>query len=146
MALKRTDAYPYGTLDAGRNRPPKLPPKMIDFILANQFDDGGWNLQPKEKDSSGYNAVSDVDMTGMAMIALAPYMKQAKVKKAIDRAIPYLSKQQKADGWLWQLGNGQFRKLCAGHLCADCLRRESEYRQTICQKRQERHRRTDEFL
>ena len=71
---------------------------MTDFILANQLDDGGWNLQPKDNGGSGYNAVSDVDMTGMAIISLAPYMKQAKVKKAIDRAITYLSKQQKADG------------------------------------------------
>ena len=95
---KRTDAYPYGTLTPEETDRQNSRQKMINFILANQFDDGGWNLQPKDNGGGGYNAVSDVDMTGMAIIALAPYMKQAKVKKAIDRAITYLSKQQKADG------------------------------------------------
>lgn len=94
---KRTDAYAYETLTPDETDRQNSRKKMIDFILANQFDDGGWNLQPKDNGGSGYNAVSDVDMTGMAMIALAPYSKQAKVKKAIDRAISYLSKQQQSE-------------------------------------------------
>ena len=114
---KRTDAYTYGTLTPDETDRQNSRQKMIDFILANQFDDGGWNLQPKEKDRSGYNAVSDVDMTGMAMIALAPYMKQAKVKKAIDRAIPYLSKQQKADGGFGSWGTVNSES-CAQVICA----------------------------
>ena len=52
----------------------------------------------KAEEKSGYNAVSSVDMTAMGMIALAPYSKQAKVKKALDRAISYLSEQQNETG------------------------------------------------
>ena len=113
---KRTDAYPYGTLTPEETDRQNSRQKMIDFILANQFDDGGWNLQPKDNGGSGYNAVSDVDMTGMAMIALAPYMKQAKVKKAIDRAITYLSKQQKADGGFGSWGTVNSES-CAQAIC-----------------------------
>ena len=113
---KRTDAYPYGTLTPEETDRQNSRQKMINFILANQFDDGGWNLQPKDNGGSGYNAVSDVDMTGMAMIALAPYMKQAKVKKAIDRAITYLSKQQKADGGFGSWGTVNSES-CAQAIC-----------------------------
>ena len=114
---KRTDAYAYGTLTPDETDRQNSRQKMVDFILANQFGDGGWNLQPKEKDSSGYNAVSDVDMTGMALIALAPYRKQAKVKKAIDRAISYLSKQQQAEGGFGSWGTVNSES-CAQVICA----------------------------
>ena len=114
---KRTDAYAYGTLTPDETDRQNSRQKMVDFILANQSGDGGWNLQPKEKDSSGYNAVSDVDMTGMAMIALAPYMKQAKVKKAIDRAISYLSEQQQASGGFGSWGTLNSES-CAQVICA----------------------------
>ena len=114
---KRTDAYAYGTLTPDETDRQNSRQKMVDFILANQFDDGGWNLQPKEKDSSGYNAVSDVDMTGMTLIALAPYRKQAKVKKAIDRAISYLSEQQQASGGFGSWGTLNSES-CAQVICA----------------------------
>ncbi len=65
--------------------------RMVDYLLANQYEDGGWNILTKAEEKSGYNAVSSVDMTAMGMIALAPYSKQAKVKKDLDRAISYLS-------------------------------------------------------
>ena len=58
---------------------------MVDYLLANQYEDGGWNILTKAEEKSGYNAVYSVDMTAMGMIALAPYSKQAKVKKALDR-------------------------------------------------------------
>ena len=114
---KRTDAYAYGTLTPDETDRQNSRQKMVDFILANQFGDGGWNLQPKEKDSSGYNAVSDVDMTGMALIALAPYRKQASVKKAIDRAISYLSEQQQASGGFGSWGTLNSES-CAQVICA----------------------------
>ena len=114
---KRTDTYAYGALTPDETDRQNSRQKMIDFILANQFDDGGWNLQPKDNGGSGYNAVSDVDMTGMALIALAPYIKQAKVKKAIDRAITCLSKQQQADGGFGSWGTVNSES-CAQVICA----------------------------
>ena len=113
---KRTEPFPYGTLTPSENNRQNTRQKMVNFILANQFDDGGWNLQPKDNGGSGYNAVSDVDITGMAMIALAPYQKQVKVKKAIDRAISYLSEQQQARGGFGSWGTSNSES-CAQVIC-----------------------------
>ncbi|WP_072469794.1 S-layer homology domain-containing protein [Urinicoccus massiliensis] len=65
--------------------------KVIDYILKNQLNDGGWNLNNQ--------GVSDVDITAMAIQALAPYYnKQDKVKKAVDRALNKLSDMQTKTG------------------------------------------------
>lgn len=64
--------------------------KVIDYILANQLSDGGWNLNNE--------GVSDVDITAMAIQALAPYYDQAKVKTAVDRALDKLSDMQTRTG------------------------------------------------
>ncbi len=113
---KRTDSYAYGTLDAEETDRQNTRQKMIDYILANQFDDGGWNVQPREEGSTGYNAVSDVDMTGMAMIALGPYMSQKKVKTAVDKAIAYLSDAQQDDGGFQSWGTSNSES-CSQAIC-----------------------------
>lgn len=65
--------------------------KVIDYILKNQLSDGGWNLNNE--------GVSDVDITAMAIQALAPYYnKQAKVKTAVDTALDKLSDMQTETG------------------------------------------------
>lgn len=63
--------------------------KLVDYILDGQLADGGWALS---------GTVSDPDMTGMAMAALAPYQNQKKVKTAINEAVAWLSKAQHANG------------------------------------------------
>ena len=119
---KRTDAYAYGTLESDDEEDEEdvdrqnTRQKMIDYILANQFDDGGWNVQPREEGTTGYNAVSDVDMTGMAMIALAPYMSQPEVKTAVNKAIAYLSDAQKDDGGFQSWGTSNSES-CAQAIC-----------------------------
>lgn len=63
---------------------------LIQVILDAQLADGGWALS---------GTVSDPDMTGMALQALAPYYKtNTEVKKAVDEAIGALSMMQAADG------------------------------------------------
>ena len=111
---KRTDAY--GTLTPEETDRQNTRQKMIDYILANQFDDGGWNVQPREEGTTGYNAVSDVDMTGMAMIALAPYMSQTKVKTAVNKAIAYLSDAQQDDGGFQSWGTSNSES-CSQAIC-----------------------------
>lgn len=69
--------------------------KVIDYILANQLSDGGWNLNNE--------GVSDVDITAMAIQALAPYYRQNyyrqdEVKKAVDTALDKLSDMQTRTG------------------------------------------------
>lgn len=63
---------------------------LIDFILEKQLDDGGWSLG---------SSASDVDMTAMAMQALAPYYNtNEQVKQAVDRALVCLSDRQHSNG------------------------------------------------
>lgn len=63
--------------------------KYVNAVLDGQKDDGGWALS---------GDVGDVDMTAMALQALAPYRSQTAVSKAIDRGLTRLSAQQKDDG------------------------------------------------
>ena len=58
-------------------------------ILSYQCSDGGWALMGDE---------SDVDMTAMALTALAPYKDDVEVKAAVDAALAYLSDAQQDDG------------------------------------------------
>ena len=62
----------------------------LDYILEHEKDGGGWAL---------FGAAGDVDITGMALQALAPYYNSnPEVKAAVDRAIAWLSSIQKDHG------------------------------------------------
>lgn len=66
--------------------------KLIADILASQLEEGGWNAARSQKNA-------DIDMTGMAIQALAPYYDSNEdVKTAVDKALTYLSEQQYEDG------------------------------------------------
>ena len=63
---------------------------LIRTILDAQLEDGGWALSGE---------LSDPDMTGMALQALANYYeKDEAVKEAVDKAVQTLSVMQNADG------------------------------------------------
>ncbi len=65
---------------------------LIDYILSNAKSDGGWNLSGKS---------SDVDLTAMALQAIAPYYNKEgreKVTIAINKALLFLSKNQLKNG------------------------------------------------
>lgn len=62
----------------------------IDEILNNQMKDGGWSLTGTGE--------SDVDITAMALQALAKYQDQKAVKTATDSALTWLSKNQDSKG------------------------------------------------
>jgi len=64
--------------------------KLVTWLLSAQNSDGGFPLATGE--------ASSVDMTAMAVAALAPERTQAKVQTAIDQAVQYLSAQQQANG------------------------------------------------
>ena len=70
----------------------KTAKEYVSYILDAEKNGGGWSLN-----SSEVNA--DVDITGMALTALAPYYKEdSRVKEAADRALAWLSEVQKDDG------------------------------------------------
>lgn len=65
---------------------------LIGFILNRELSSGGWALGERPD-------VSDPDVTGMVLQALAPYYSSnPKVKAAVDRGVAWLSKTQTADG------------------------------------------------
>ena len=65
--------------------------QLIDMILDKQCADGGWTLD---------GDVSDPDMTGMAIQALAPYrFYDADIRAAIDRGLERLSVQRQSGDW-----------------------------------------------
>ena len=55
---------------------------MIDALLGFQNENGGFGLFD--------NKSTGVDMTAMILQALAPYVKEAKVQTAVDKALAYL--------------------------------------------------------
>ena len=64
--------------------------KLIQAVLDSQLTDGGWDLTNKS---------ADVDMTAMAIQALAPYYNtNLAVKEAVDKALSKLSSMQQKDG------------------------------------------------
>ncbi len=71
--------------------------KLIDTILDERTEDGGWT-------HTGNTA--DVDMTAMAIQALAPYNDEdhPKVKSAIEAALTLLSGMQQNDGGFASFG------------------------------------------
>lgn len=85
-------------LDSGNYEIPKNPAAKtqatrqlyIDEILNSQMKDGGWSLTG--------TGDSDVDITAMALQALAKYQDQKAVKTATDSALTWLSKNQDSKG------------------------------------------------
>lgn len=70
--------------------------ELITSILGQQFKDGGWAVTPE---GSVPVTTADVDMTAMAIQALAPYYNTRKdVKNAVDKALICLSGKQLGDG------------------------------------------------
>ena len=70
----------------------KIAKEYISYILDAEKDGGGWSLNSSD-------TKADVDITGMALTALAPYYKgDSKVRESADRALAWLSEVQKDDG------------------------------------------------
>ena len=65
---------------------------LVETILSLQKDSGAWYI-------NSTNTTDDVDMTAMAIQALAPYYKTNEaVKAAVDKALTWLGTMQKSDG------------------------------------------------
>lgn len=70
--------------------------KLVDAILEKEQEDGGFSLST--------DGDSDVDITAMALTALAPYQEEEKVSTAIENGFSWLSSQQQADGAMPSMG------------------------------------------
>lgn len=83
----------------------------IDYILQCQCSDGGWSL------SGG--ALSDADLTGMALQALAKYQDQPAVAAATAQALSCMSRQQDETGGFSSWGTSNSES-CVQMLVALC--------------------------
>ena len=72
--------------------------KYIDRILECQLKDGGWNLFGGSSIAAVQDEISDPDITGMALQALAKYQDQPKVAKATKEALACMSGKQGSSG------------------------------------------------
>ena len=80
FALIALDSKPYQASEA-------LKQDLIKYILDREISGGGWSL-----DNS-----ANVDITAMAIQALAPYMSKSNVNAAVNRALAWLYAQKVAD-------------------------------------------------
>ena len=83
--------------------------KLIDEILKNQLSDGGWSFAGDKRDP---------DMTGMALIALAPHRYESKkIKNAVSRGITAMSEMQCTSG-AYATWGAETSESCAQIICA----------------------------
>ncbi|WP_342514308.1 S-layer homology domain-containing protein [Sporosarcina sp. FSL K6-1522] len=66
--------------------------KLVAELLKNQKTDGSWSLQASTSGSTS------IDITAMALTALAPYHHKSDVKNAIDKAAAFISTAQGPTG------------------------------------------------
>lgn len=81
-------SYVYGLILLDSNAYTNTPvsrDEIVADILSLELSDGGWALR---------GTTSDVDVTAMALQALAPYAPTSAVKPAVDRALSLLSVRQ----------------------------------------------------
>jgi putative cell wall-binding protein len=80
--------------------------ELLKIILNKQLAEGGFSL-----DGSGKG---DVDITAMAIQALAPYYRagQPEVKAVVAKAVDYLAKVQEADGGFKSWGTKNSESVC----------------------------------
>jgi hypothetical protein len=88
LAVKSNSNYKFTTVADSADQTTET--KLIDFILDSEKTDGGWAL---------FGSVSDIDVTGMALQALAPYRGTkedagSKISDAVDRGVAMLSERQ----------------------------------------------------
>lgn len=70
---------------------------IVEELLACQCANGGFSLIG--------NGEGDVDITAMALQALAPYMEQKNVQEAVNKALAWLSEQMTESGTFVAYGN-----------------------------------------
>lgn len=104
-------------LDSGNYEMPQNPDATlqatremyIDRILDCQLPDGGWSLFGGTRAAASGDGVSDPDITGMALQALAKYRDNPKVRSAIDTALDTMSQRQDEKGGFssWGTSNSE---------------------------------------
>jgi hypothetical protein len=91
MERQGANAYIW-SLKALYGQPAHITTPLIESLLAYQRTDGGFSL------TLSVNARTDVDITAMAITALAPYTTSEAVNEAVNNGISFLAAAQRQDG------------------------------------------------
>ena len=91
----------------------------IQKILDSRLPDGGWSLV-SGTDSAGEDSVSEPDITGMALQALAKYQDRPEVGAAIDGALACMSAYQNENAGFSGWDGTENLESCAQMLVALC--------------------------
>ncbi len=103
FALLALDSGAYEIPTAGEGKTQTTRPALVEDILKQQQTSGAWGL------STSYPSV---DLTAMALQALAPYYNSDEaVKTAVDKALTYLSSQQNESGDFEEFGSSNSQSL-----------------------------------
>ena len=113
IAINSKDYYKIPECEEGCEQTTK--DKLIKTILDAQESDGGWTIDTW----TGIDDGSDADMTAMALQALAPYYSDKNVRAAVDKALDFLSDNQKDDGTFVSYGSADCES-CAQVMIALC--------------------------
>lgn len=93
-ALIALDSAGYTTSD------PKTRTNLLDYILSQQMENGAWAY------SQQWSPNGDVDLTAMAVQALAPYVSSSQqAKEAVELAVTYMSQEQQENGGYMAYGS-----------------------------------------
>ncbi|MFA9424222.1 MAG: S-layer homology domain-containing protein [Sedimentibacter sp.] len=114
-------------LDSGNYKMPQNPEAKtqatrdmyIQRILDCQLSDGGWSLFGEAYAESDGDGISDPDITGMALQALAKYQYRDDVKKATEEALDCMSEKQSKKGGFSSWGQDNSES-CVQMLVALC--------------------------
>ena len=90
---------------------PTIRQQCVDAIVSAQHNDGGWSLVTAKTQPS------NVDITGMTLVALYPYRNQPEVAAACETAINWLSENQLDNGG-FPYGSGETSESCAWAIVA----------------------------
>ncbi len=77
--------------------------KYKNSLVGSALSNGGWALFGKK---------ADVDMTAIAIQALAPFYKESKVKSVVDDGLKVISNKQKDTGGFETMGNENCESSC----------------------------------
>lgn len=77
--------------------------KYKNSLVGSSLPNGGWALFGKK---------ADVDMTAIAIQALAPFYKESKVKSVVDDGLEVISSKQKDTGGFETMGNENCESSC----------------------------------
>lgn len=117
----------------------------IDRILECQLPDGGWSLFGGTSAASSGDGVSDPDITGMALQALAKYQDQPAVAKATEEALACMSKKQNSEGGFSSWGTKNSES-CVQIYRSFVRAGNSAGRPPFCQKRKHAPGQSDDLL